>query len=173
MTQPKQLVGTKNWELYKKKTSGNPAWRLQSLWTYVVNHNAGYTLIAKYAKMGANAKKEKCIARYFAPLFRISHPFFRFLYFAPGSAFTRKVKEFCGLFFRGINKTRNSHKMRNVYSECFIFCGVFCEKHKKCEKCIAGLMRAVDVVCFVFSVGHDEFFFFLENQHVFIVKAYY
>ncbi len=37
----------------------------------------------------------------------------------------RKIKGFCGLFFRSINKTRNSTEMQKVYSECFVFCGVF------------------------------------------------
>ncbi len=46
---------------------------------------------------------------------------FHFSYFVSGSAFTRKVKGFCSLFFRGINKTQNSHEIRKVYSECFVF----------------------------------------------------
>ncbi len=49
----------------------------------------------------------------------------------------RKVKEFRGLFFRGINKTRNSREIRKVYSKCFIFRGVFreniCEIPVKCD----------------------------------------
>ncbi len=60
--------------------------------------------------------------------FRILRPFFAFRisqHFAPGSAFTQKVKGFRGLFFRGINKTRNSYETRKVYCECFVFRGVF------------------------------------------------
>ncbi len=53
--------------------------------------------------------------------FRISQ------HFMPGSAFARKVKGFRGLLFCDINKTRNLHEIRKVYSECFVFCRVFCE----------------------------------------------
>ncbi len=53
-------------------------------------------------KQSQNAKNEKCIARYFVSLF--SH-------FAPGSALVRKVKGFCGLFFRGMNETQNLYEM--------------------------------------------------------------
>ncbi len=63
-------------------------------------------------------------------------------HFEPGLAFAWKLKGFCGLFFCGINKTRNSHEMRKVYSKCFIFYCVFHGKHSwnaKCEKCIACL----------------------------------
>ncbi len=52
--------------------------------------------------------------------------------FAPGLAFARKVKGFRGLFFRGINKTRNLHEIQKVYSECFVFCGVL-RKHSRRE----------------------------------------
>ncbi len=38
------------------------------------------------------------------------------------------------LFFYGINKTQNLHEMRKVYSECFVFHGVFCEKHSRNAK---------------------------------------
>ncbi len=55
-------------------------------------------------------------------------------HFTPGSAFIRKFKGFCGLFFRGTNKTRNSHEMRKVYSECFVFCGVFHEYTREMRK---------------------------------------
>ncbi len=60
--------------------------------------------------------------------FRISQ------HFAPGPAFMRKVKGFCGLFFCGINKTLNSPEMRKVYSEYFIFYGVFSENIHKMRK---------------------------------------
>ncbi len=49
-------------------------------------------------------------------------------YFAPRSAFVRKVKGFRGLlFFLCINRMRNLHGIRKVYSKCFVFHGVFCE----------------------------------------------
>ncbi len=52
-------------------------------------------------------------------------------------AFARKLKGFCGLFFRCINKTRNLHEVRKVYSECFVFRGVFRKNFReipaKCE----------------------------------------
>ncbi len=69
-------------------------------------------------KRSQNAKNEKRVARYFASLFSR---------FAQGSVFAQKAKEFCGLFFRNINKTRNSYEIRKVYSECFIFRVVFRE----------------------------------------------
>ncbi len=73
-----------------------------------------------------NAKKERCIAGYFVSLYSLFTPLFS--HFVPGSAFTRKVKGFRGSFFHGINKTWNSYEMRKVYSECFVFCGVFFAK---------------------------------------------
>ncbi len=59
---------------------------------------AGYTLIAKYTKMGAKCEKRKVyrgISRHF---FRILRPLFRFSHFAPGSAFTRKLKRISGVY---------------------------------------------------------------------------
>ncbi len=73
-------------------------------------------------------QKIKVYSGYFTSLF--SH-------FAPGLALMQKVKGFCGLVFRGINKTRNSHEMRKVCKECFVFCGVFHENIR--QKCITGL----------------------------------
>ncbi len=103
---------------------------------------ASYTLIAEYAK--TIAKNKKRIAAYFVSLF--SRPFFYFSHFAAfctRSAFAGKVKGFRGLFFRGINKTRNLHEIRKMHSECFVFCGVFRENIRKIsmkyEKCLAGL----------------------------------
>ncbi len=85
-------------------------------------------------KQSQNAKNKKCTANFFASIFSLlrlsSH-------FAPGSAFARKVKGFCGLFFRGINKTQKLHGIRKVYSECFIFHGVFheiCKNDRKMRK---------------------------------------
>ncbi len=87
----------------------------------------------KYAK--TIAKNEKCIAECFKSLF---------LHFGPGSAFTRKVKGFCGLFVRGINKTRNSHEMQKVYGKGFVFWCYFSKtfaqypQNANYEKCIAA-----------------------------------
>ncbi len=83
--------------------------------------------------MGAKCEKWEAYSR----VFRV--PFFRFLHFASGLAFTRKVKGFRGLFFRGINDTRNSHEMRKVYNECFVLWCVLRQTLAKCEKCIASL----------------------------------
>ncbi len=103
-----------------------------------LDSKAGYTLIAKYVKMGAACEKWKVYSGVFHVLFFAFHIS---QHFAPGPAFMGKLKGFCGLFFRGINKTRNLHEIRKVYSECFTFCGVS-RTHSwnvKYEKCIAGL----------------------------------
>ncbi len=74
-----------------------------------------------------------------ATFFTFRAPFFAFCilqHFALGSAFARKLEAFCNLFFRGINKTRNSPEMQKVYSECFVFYGVFCKNiHEIPAKC--------------------------------------
>ncbi len=114
------------------------------------NFKANYTLIKKYAKRSQNVKNEKCIARYFVSLFSRFAPLFFACYisqhFVIGSAFTQKVKEFLGLFFRGINKTRNSHEIKKCIV-CFVLHGVFCENickiPVKYEKCISGLSLPV------------------------------
>ncbi len=54
----------------------------------------------------------------------------------------RKFKGFRGLFFHGVNKTRNSHEIQEVYSECFVFRGV--SQNATYEKCIASLS---DILC--------------------------
>ncbi len=97
---------------------------------------AGYTLIAKYAKMGAKCEKQKLYSGVLREtFFAFRAPFFAFYisqHFAPGLAFTRNVKGF-RFFFCGINKTQNLYEIQKVYSACFILA--------KCEKCIAGLTR--------------------------------
>ncbi len=85
---------------------------------------AGYTLIVKYAKTFAKCEKWKVNSRIFRVIFLVFRARFRFLHFAPGLAFLWKVNGFCSLFFCRINKTQNSHEIRKVYSECFVFCGV-------------------------------------------------
>ncbi len=77
-----------------------------------------YTLITKYAKMGAKCEKQKIYSGVFCV------PFFAFhvsQHFAQGSAFTRKIKGFCDLFFHGINKIWNLHEMRKVYSQPHVY----------------------------------------------------
>ncbi len=98
-------------------------------------------LLQNTRKRLQNAKNKKCIAGYFTLLFCILRaPFFAFhiaQYFTPRLTFGCKVKGFCGLFFRDINKTWNSHEIRKVYNECFVFCGVFRKNTReipvKCE----------------------------------------
>ncbi len=68
--------------------------------------------------------------------FRISQ------HFAPGSEFVWKIKRFHGLFFRDINKTRNSHEKCIVSVSYFVmFCENIPEIPAQCEiqKCIASL----------------------------------
>ncbi len=76
-------------------------------------------------KWAQNAKSKKCMVGYFASLFSGFTSLFRFLYFAPGSTFTQKVKGFRGLFFAALIK----HKI-----------------HIKCEKCIVSVLYFV--ACF-------------------------
>ncbi len=111
----------------------------------VLHYKASYTLIAKHAQMGA--KNEKCKEGYFASLFSHFALFFRFLqYFTPGSAFAQKLEGFCGLFFRGINKTQNSPEMWkcivsvSYFVVCFAKTFVKYTRNTKYEKCIADLM---------------------------------
>ncbi len=113
-----------------------------NLWStcgLIVSHL--YDRLYTYREIRKNIRKTwkmkrvlRCILCHF---FRILRPFFHFLHFTAGSAFIRKVKGFCSLFFCGINKTRNSHEIRKVQSECFVFRGVFHENTSeisaKCE----------------------------------------
>ncbi len=66
-----------------------------------------------------------------------------FSHFTPGSAFARKVKGFCGLVFRGINKIQNSHEIETcIVMFCILWCVL--QKHlqnTKYEKCIVCLTR--------------------------------
>ncbi len=66
-----------------------------------------------------NAKKQKVYSGVLRVTFLFRVPFFTFhisQHFLPGLTFVWKVKRFCGLFFRSINKTRNSHEIRKMYS---------------------------------------------------------
>ncbi len=98
-----------------------------------VNYKVGYTFIAKYLKMIMKCEKRKVYSGVFSvTFFAFRAPFFAFCiskHFAPGLAW--KLKGLCGLFFRGFNKTQNLHEMRKVYSECFVFCGVFHKNNRK------------------------------------------
>ncbi len=104
--------------------------------------------------MIAKCEKQKYTAGYFASRFSRFASVFHFLHFAPGLAIARKVIGFRSLFFRGINKTQNSHEIRKVYSECCIFCGIFCENIReipvKCEirkVYSAGLIKKFEKKC--------------------------
>ncbi len=100
---------------------------------------AKYPRNAKYTKMAAKCEKRKVYSGVFCVIFfTFCAPFF--VHFASGSAFTRKFKGFCGLFFRGINKTQNSHKMGEYIVSVSHFVVCFAKTLAKCEKCIAGLM---------------------------------
>ncbi len=79
----------------------------------------------KYAKMIAKCEKQKVFSGVFRVTFFVFRASFFTSHFTTRSAFTQKVNEFCGLFFRGINKTRNLYDIRKVYSEYFIFRGAF------------------------------------------------
>ncbi len=82
-------------------------------------------------------KMESILRGILRHFFLIQRPFFGFSHFVLWLAFAQKVKGFCALFFCRINKTRNSHEIRIVYSECFVFHGMFreniCEIPSKCE----------------------------------------
>ncbi len=65
---------------------------------------------------------------HFAPIFRISQDF------VAGSAFTRKVKAFRGLFFCGINKTQNSHEMGKCIASVSYFVTCFAKNTHKMRK---------------------------------------
>ncbi len=104
--------------------------------------------------MIVKCEKRKVYSRVFCvSLFSHFTPFFCFSqHFVPVLAFVWKVEGFRGLFFCGINKTRNLHEIRKVYSECFVFCGVL-RKHSqnaKYEKCISGLKLAIHLLFLVF-----------------------
>ncbi len=120
-----------------KWPSHSPDLRPSDFFQTVIIYKAGYTLIAKYAKMDAECEKWKVYSGVFRITFFAFHaPFFAFRisqHFALGLAFARKLKGFRGLFFRGINKTWNSPEMRKVYRQCFVFRGVFREIPAKCE----------------------------------------
>ncbi len=87
----------------------------------------------------AKCEKQKVYSGGIFVTFFVFHaPFFAFRisqHFMLGSAFVQKVKGFCGLFFRVINKKQNSHEIEKVYSVCFVFRCEFCENiHKICAK---------------------------------------
>ncbi len=90
-------------------------------------------------------------------------------HFLPWLAFTQKVKGFHGIFFHGINKTQNSHEMWILYSECYVFRGVFHKNTRKMRKCTACVTRtyrklfiwtsesrSTSITCNVRSTIHHE-----------------
>ncbi len=99
---------------------------------------AGYTLTAKYVKTIAKCEKRKV----YSGVFRVT--FFAFCisqHFTPGSAFVQKVKGFRGLFFRGINKIRNSHEIRKVYSQPYSTPQKFLISREKFHFCVLKIFR--------------------------------
>ncbi len=102
---------------------------------------ASYTLTAKYVKTIAKCEKWEVYCGVFRFTFfavytgvGIRAKSQRILWFIfSWSAFVRKVKGFCGLFFRGINKTQNSYEIRKWYSECFVFRKNIRKIPAKCE----------------------------------------
>ncbi len=87
---------------------------------------AGYTLIVKYAVTIAKCEKRKVYGGVFRVIFMGFTPrFSRFAAFRIRVDIRAKVKGFCGLFFRDINKTENLHEIRKMYGECSVFHGVF------------------------------------------------
>ncbi len=122
------------------------------MWRKSVPHILDFTpVIIKYFVRLAihllrNAKNDECILRgILRHFFGILRLFFRFLHFALGSAFTQKLEGFCGLFFRGINKTRNLFEMRkcivsvSYFAVCFAKTFAKYPRNAKYKKCIAGL----------------------------------
>ncbi len=93
--------------------------------------------------LSPNMQKLKVHSRVLhATFFAFCAPFFRFsLHFTPGSAFARKVKRFCGLFFAALIK----REIRMQYEKCIgnesFVVHDFRKIPAKCEirKCIAGL----------------------------------
>ncbi len=92
-------------------------------------------------KQRRHAKNGKCIVGYFASLLSC----FAFLsLFAPGSAFTRKFKEFRGLFFVALIKYKILKKCEKCIvsvSYFIVFCENIGEIPVKCEKFIADLTK--------------------------------
>ncbi len=68
----------------------------------------------------------------------------------------RKVKGVHGLFFHGINKARNSHEMRKVYNECFLFHVCFAKNTRKMRKCIAGIIEKDQTFEMIFTSFRDN-----------------
>ncbi len=85
------------------------SFRCAQLWTYM----RCFVRLAIHLpqKWLLNMKNEKSISGF------VLRTFLRFLqHFAPGSAFTQKVKGFRGLFFHSVNKTQNSHEIQKVWN---------------------------------------------------------
>ncbi len=92
-------------------------------------------LLRNMWKRSQNAKNKKCIAGNLRHFFHISHTFSRFslshftVFRARGSAFTRKVEGFCGLFFATLIK----HEIRMKYEKYIVSVSYFLEIPEKCE----------------------------------------
>ncbi len=114
--------------------------------------------IAQYAKMGAKCEKRKvyrgCSA-FHTLFFRVLRPFFCFFAFRTRvdiHAKSQRISWF--IFFRGINKIQNSYEMLKVYSECFVFCGVFRKNTLKMRKVYSRPYKQEDQIqC---TLSHDN-----------------
>ncbi len=83
---------------------------------------------ARYSKTSTKYEKREVSSSVFhVTFFAFRALFFHFLHFVPGLAFVVH-------FFCSINKTQNSYEIREVYSECFVFCGLFCENTGEIRK---------------------------------------
>ncbi len=85
--------------------------------------------------------------------FRVSRPFFHFSqHFVPGLTFGWKVRGFCGLFFRGINKIRNLHEIW----KCIVSVSYFMVCYVKYKTCIAGLTTFSGAKIMYPSANHTD-----------------
>ncbi len=114
--------------------------------TFSLLRQAGYTLIAKYAKMIVKRKKWKVyrLTGYFASLFSHFAPFFS-LFACQSRHSHKKSKDFVVYFFDALIK----HKIRVKYEKCIVsvsylvvwFAKTFAKypQNVKYKKCIASL----------------------------------
>ncbi len=103
-----------------------------------------------------NAKNEKRIARYFAPLFSCFAPLFSLFAFhsilCQGGHLRKNSKDFVVYFFCGINRTRNLPKMWKCVVSILHLLVYFAKTFAKCswnakyEKCIAFLRNIMKIL---------------------------
>ncbi len=103
--------------------------------------------------MGTKCKKQKVYSKVFCATFFAFHiPFFAFCisqHFAPGSAFTWKVKGFHGLLFAALIKLETHMKCEKYIGSVSYFVVWFTKtfvkypRNAKYEKCIAAIKPAI------------------------------